>query len=59
MRMSFERPSVSAEHDPRTRWVTQEANVLDRAARLGTRELPEAQALVAACEAMTRRLIES
>lgn len=55
--MSFETPS-SADRDPRYRWAAQEQGALDRAARLGRRELPEATAFARACAAMTQRLHE-
>jgi len=57
--MSFEQSARAVEQDSRVRWAQQEVNTLDRAARLGTRALPEAQALAAACEVATRRLMES
>ena len=56
--MSFETPAMPSEKGPRA-WAQREEGVLDRAARLGRRDLPEAQALAEACRAMTRQLLES
>jgi hypothetical protein len=51
----FHRNAMS-EQDSQSQWERQEADALDRVARLGRRPLPEAMALQQACLQMTQEL---